>query len=189
MLRKRRVSLSLTRCDSGVTAVEFALLAPVLFLLIMGIIEFAVIMFVSVVLESATNQTSRLGKTGFIAAGLTRQQEIINNVASHTAGLLNPNQITITSEVYANFNDIGQPEPCLTQKCGAGVAGVDYVDVNGNGKWDADMGAAGLGNPGDVVVYTVSYPWHIMTPIVSAVIGKTLTLSARSVVRNEPYGN
>ncbi len=187
MLRKRRLTSSLVRCDSGVTTLEFALIAPVFLLMVMGIIEFAMIMFTAVVLESATNETSRLGKTGYIAPGSTRQQEIINNVISHTTGLLDPNKITVSTEVYANFNNIGQPEPCLTQKCGGGVAGTDYVDVNGNGHWDQDMGAAGLGNAGDVVVYTVSYPWSIMTPIVSAVIGNTLTLTARTVVRNEPY--
>jgi hypothetical protein len=65
---------------------------------------------------------------------------------------------------------------------------VNFVDVNGNGQWDDDMGKAGLGNPGDVVVYTVTYPWPIMTPLMKPIIGNSITLTARSVVRNEPYG-
>ena len=78
---------------------------------------------------------------------------------SITGSLLDPKKITITSTSYSDFNNIGQ----------------------------AGQGTAGLGGPGDVVVYTVSYPWTIMTPIVSAVIGNTITLSSSTVVRNEPY--
>jgi len=177
------------RARDGITSIEFALIAPVFLLMIMGIIEFSLIMFTSVVLESATNSTSRLGKTGYIAPGSTRQQEIVNNVNNRTAGLLDPAKITVTTEVYSTFNNVGQPEPCIkptTPPC-PGTPGVNFTDINGNGVWDADMGAAGLGNPGDVVVYTVSYPWTIVTPIVSAVIGKTFMITARTVVRNEPY--
>ena len=160
MLLNRRISAFLTRCEEGVTALEFALLSPILFLLVMGIVEFAVIMFVSVVLESATDMTARLGSTGYVPAGVSQSQEIINNVDNITAGLLQPTaNITITTTSYSNFNNIGQ-----------------------NGQ-----GTPGLGGPGDVVVYTVSYPWNIMTPIVSAVIGNTINLSASTVVRNEPY--
>jgi hypothetical protein len=68
-----------------------------------------------------------------------------------------------------------------------GTPSVNFIDINGNGSWDADMGQAGLGNPGDVVVYTVSYPWPIVTPIISAIIGSTYTITTRTVVRNEPY--
>ena len=66
MLRKRRIFALLARCNEGVTAIEFALLAPVLLLLVMGIIEFSVIMFVSVMLEGSTDMTARLGSTGYV---------------------------------------------------------------------------------------------------------------------------
>lgn len=179
----------LARAEDGITALEFALIAPVFAMLVMGIIEFSLIMFTSAVVESATNTTSRLGKTGYVAEGTTRQQQIIDTVAARTAGLLDPANITITSEVYSNFSQVDQPEPCIsppTPPCG-GTVGVNFTDINGNGVWDADMGQAGLGNPGDVVVYTVTYPWPIMTPVISAVIGSTFTITARTVVRNEPY--
>lgn len=175
--------------ESGITSVEFAIIAPVFLLMIMGIIEFALIMFTSSVMESATNNTARLGKTGYIVPGITRMQTIVNNVAARTAGLLDPTQITVSSTVYSNFNDIGQPEPCVspvTPPC-PGVATVNFVDVNGNGTWDSDMGQAGLGNPGDVVVYTVSYPWRVVTPLINVITGTTINITTRTVVRNEPY--
>lgn len=181
----------LARREEGVTAVEFAMIAPIVVLMIMGIIEFSLIMFTSTVMESATNNTSRLGKTGYTPTSITRQQAIINNIQARTAGLLDPAKIVITTKVYANFNNVGQPEACITPPTPPcpGVPGVNFVDVNGNGVWDTDMGAAGLGNPGDVVVYTVSYPWPIMTPPMRAILGSTFLITARSVVRNEPYSH
>ena len=158
--------------------------------MVMGIVEMSLIMFVTTVMESATNITSRIGKTGYDPANLTRQQEIINTVDARTAAILDPSKITVSTEVYSDFNNIGQPEPCIsptTPPC-PGTAGVNFVDINGNGQWDSDMGTAGLGNAGDVVVYKISYPWPVTTPLISAIIGSTYTITARSVVRNEPFG-
>jgi hypothetical protein len=175
--------------QSGIAALEFALIAPVFFIMMMGIIEFSLIMFTLATMESATNITSRLGKTGYTALGSTREEQIVQNVKDKTAGLLDPNQIAIDSKSYSNFNNIGQPEPCIsppTTPC-PGTPGVHFSDVNGNGTWDADMGKAGLGGAGDVVVYTVSYPWTVQTPFVNQVIGSIFTITVRSVVRNEPF--
>ena len=182
---------SLHRCEDGLAALEFAFVAPIFVLMLMGIIEFALIMFTSAVMESATNNTARLGKTGYTTAGMTRAQTIVANIAARTAGLLDPKKIVITTEVYSAFPNVGQPEPCISPKnppC-SGTAGVNYVDVNGNGKWDADMGASGEGNAGEVVVYTASYPWPIFTPGIRTILGNTFTISSRTVVQNEPFSN
>jgi Flp pilus assembly pilin Flp len=183
-------SRRLLRDERGVTAVEFAMIAPVFLLIISGIIEFAMIMFTTTVMESATNSTSRMGKTGFNPSGVTRQQAIIDSVANRTAGLLNAGLITITSQVYSDFSKIGQPEPCINPinpPCG-GTPGVNFNDINGNGTWDSDMGSAGLGNQGDIVVYSVTYPWNIMSPIMRPFLGSVFNITVRSVVRNEPFG-
>ena len=186
---KRRMLEGL-REESGVSALEFALITPVMLLMIMGIIEFASIMFTMTAMESATNITSRLGKTGYVAAGTTREQQIVDTMAARTRGLLDPTKISISSKVYTDFSKIGAPEPCISPNHAPcpGTPGVNFTDVNGNGSWDADMGITGLGGAGDVVVYTVSYPWKIMTPIVGHVIGNIFNITVRTVVRNEPYG-
>lgn len=179
------------RNESGIATLEFAMITPVLLLLLMGIIELSMIMFTTAVMESATNITSRLGKTGYTESGVTREQEIINSIENRTAGLLDPALITIDTKVYTDFSDVGQPEPCLdptTAPC-PGTPDVNFVDINGNGSWDADMAQAGLGQAGDVVVYTVSYPWPVMTPLISNIIGNPFTITVRSVVRNEPFSS
>jgi hypothetical protein len=49
------------------------------------------------------------------------------------------------------------------------------------------MGAAGLGGPGDVVVYSMTYDWPIMIPLFQPLFGDHVTLQANIAVRNEPF--
>lgn len=180
---------ALLHAQEGTTALEFAFIAPVFLLIISGVIEFSMIMLTTSTMESATNSTSRLGKTGYTPGATTRAQAIIDSVNNRTASLLDRNKINITSKVYSDFTKVGKPEPCINPvnpPC-TGVAGVNYVDTNGNGSWDQDMGAVGLGNAGDVVVYTVTYPWPIMSPLMRPILGSTYNITVRSVVRNEPF--
>lgn len=175
----------------GVTALEFAMIAPVFLLIITGILEFSMIMFTTTVMESATNSTSRMGKTGYNTPGVTRQDTIINSIKSRTAGLLDPTKITITSKVYSDFASVGKPEPCIspvTPPC-PGTSGINFTDINGNGSWDSDMASVGLGDEGDVVVYSVTYPWPIMSPLMVPMLGSIYNITVRAVVRNEPYGS
>ena len=185
MERKRSLAAS---CD-GVTAIEFAAIAPVLCLLMMGIIEFALIMLASNVMESATNMSARLGKTGYADSGLTREQTIINSIKQQAGGLINTDNVTITSKSYAQYDYIGDYEPYTdTNHNGVHDAGEPYTDTNHNGVWDSDQGTNGYGNSGDVVVYVVSYPWHISTPIIGRFFtNDTVTITAHAVVKNEPY--
>jgi Flp pilus assembly protein TadG len=179
---------SILPCNSGVTTLEFASLVPVLLLLIMGIVEFSLIMFTMSAMESATNLTSRLGKTGYTEPNGSRSEQIIADIKERTADLLDPEKITISPMVYSTLTNVNQPEP-YTDSNGNNAynAGESYTDVNGNGEWDEDMGEAGLGEANDIVVYTVSYPWHVVTPIVSRLIGDPFTIQVRTVVKNEPY--
>ena len=178
----------LHRNQQGVTALEFAMVAPVLVLFMMGIVEFSLIMFVSGVMEAATSSTSRLGKTGYTAPGSSRQDQIIANITNMTTGLLDPSKLVVTTKVYSSFSNIGKPEPFIDSNGNnAYNTGESYSDVNGNGQWDADMAQAGLGNANDIVVYTATYPWSIATPVISSIIGTVFPISARMAVKNEPY--
>jgi Flp pilus assembly pilin Flp len=180
----------LSRAEEGVSAVEFAVVAPAVVLLIFGIIELAMIMVVYNVMESATTLSSRLGKTGFVGEGITRQATLLASIEHRAGMLIEMDDITVTSKVYKQFDQINDPEP-YTDANGNGSrdSGEAYTDINGNGQWDADMGTAGYGNAGDVVVYSVSYPWSIATPIMREFIGTNgdYTITTHAVVKNEPY--
>jgi hypothetical protein len=181
----------LFRCRRGVTMIEFALIAPVLFLLIMGIIEFALVMYVSAILEGATSSGSRFGKTGFAPAGQSAEQYIRTEIQRLAGGFIDLNKLTITILAYDTFSNVGQAEPCFTALCGSGASGVDYKDVNGNGHRDLDMGKADdPGAGGEVVLYRVSYPWPLFTPLIRNFLGDAngnYVVTTIATVRNEPF--
>ena len=132
-----------------------------LLLFIIGSIEMAINLFIGSSIESAVMEASRYGITG-TEAGVSRADKVLEIVADRTYGLLDMDQVDMDTLVYESFADIGKPEP-FTDQDGNEVynSGEPFVDVNGNGQWDADMGEAGLGGPSDVVVYRLSYDWGI----------------------------
>lgn len=149
----------------GSTAVEFAIIAPVFFMLFIGLTEISLIMLGQHLLENATFNSSRLAKTGYITAGKTQMETVmaaLNAELGSLAPLIDVSKVTMTSTAYGNLSQIGQPE----------------------------QGVASLGTAQQVVVYTVSYPWKLFTPMISDIMGDEhgiMVLTSRIVVRNEPY--
>jgi TadE-like protein len=178
---------ALLRCDRGATALEFALILPALLLFIVGSIEAAIILFIGSSIESAVLEASRYGITG-TEVGISRQERVLQIVEDRTYGLLDPDTIELETLVYDSFEDIGKPEP-LTDDNGNSVwdTGEAYTDVNGNGAWDEDMGEAGLGGAGAVVVYRLTYPWGVVTPMLQQVLGGTVTHVSSIALKNEPF--
>jgi hypothetical protein len=176
--------------DTGVTAVEFAMVAPILMLLLVGIFEFGLIFAADIFLKDATNDAARTGRTGFVAEGSTQDEMVLGMVRQETGILMDPDKITIESTAYAGFDKLKKPEPFIdANKNGKRDDGENFTDVNGNGKYDTDQGRAGYGGANEVVLYTVSYPWRLFTPLVGKLVGTdgVLTLTATAVVQNEPY--
>lgn len=177
----------------GASAMEFALVALPLILTVVGIIEVALILFVNVLMEGAVRDAARFGITGFAPSNTDRATIIRDIVRKRTVGLVDMTEVQIETLIYQNFSDIGKPEPFTDQPPHNGTydQGESFVDVNGNGKWDADMGAAGAGGPGAVVVYRVSYDWPILTGLMSPLLGSNgyVRLTVSTAVRNEPFPN
>ena len=182
-----RTLRDLLRCDRGATALEFALILPALLLFIVGSIEAAIILFIGSSIESAVLQASRYGITGN-EVGISRADKVMQIVEANTYGLLDMDTVNMETLVYDSFEDIGKPEP-LTDDNGDGDwdEGEAFVDVNGNGEWDEDMGEAGLGGGGAVVVYRLTYPWGVVTPILQQALGGTVTHVSSIALKNEPF--
>jgi Flp pilus assembly protein TadG len=173
--------------ERGSAAIEFALCAGVLILLLSAIIEFGVMFAVDASLQAAVMSASRFGVTGAEGEGMSRQAQILAIIDDRTLGLVDTGRMEISTRVYASFDQIGKPEPFVDANGNNTFdAGEAFTDVNGNGTWDADLGVAGLGGAGDVVVYSLSYPWTALTPLLAPFLNGT-TLRAAVAVRNEPW--
>lgn len=183
----RRPVTALAACTAGSPAVEFALILPLLLLFILGSIEMAINLFIGSSIESAVMEASRYGVTG-TEEGVSREDRVREIVGARTYGLLDMDEVSIETLVYESFADVGQPEPFTDQDDnGVYAPGEPFVDVNGNGEWDEDMGAAGLGGPSDVVVYRLTYAWGVLMPLMRGILGESVTHVSSIAVRNEPF--
>lgn len=174
----------------GATAVEFAIVAPLLFTLLLGIVEMGLCFTADMVLQNATKMAARTGRTGYVDDASTRDATVRKVVREQANVLLDDTKLSFNSKAYGSPDKIGAPEPFVDANSnGKRDDGESYTDVNGNGKWDKDSGVDGYGGASQIVVYTVSYPWSFFTPLIGELISSngTLTLSATAVVQNEPY--
>ena len=178
-------------CDNkGIAAIEFAMLAPVLMILMIGSLETGMILLAQSVMESAIFDASRTSRTGYTEAGLSRDATIVAKLNQRAGVLLNTASINLNSATYGQFDQIGQPEPFIDANGnGARDIGENYTDVNLNGQYDTDMGGIGNGSASQIVVYTATYPWKLITPLMSQFIGTngTYTIAARAVIQNDPF--
>jgi len=165
------------RC-SGSAAVQFAIIAPVLLLFLLGIIETGVIFFAQSSLQNAADDTARLVRTGQAQVqGLTEAQ-YISDVCSEMTGLIGSvacnNNLLVDMRAYQTF------------------ASAQYVNVfKGNGTVNQNKLQFAAGSACDIVLVRVFYPWSIMTPLLTPLLqnlpnGQYLMTSAQSF-RNEPY--
>lgn len=182
LARSRRVS----RDTDGVAALEFALMAPLLFLMIFGTLEMAQAFYIRGVLMGAVNAA---GRNSTLQTGSASQVALDASVTKFIKAAAPAAILTFSRKNYAAFGSVGQPEDFTdTNKNGRRDAGECFTDMNGNSNWDADMGQSGLGGANDVVLYTVSVQYTQLFQIATFWgLPKTQTINAATVLQNQPY--
>ena len=184
----RQKLTELRRNKDGVTAIEFAFIAPVLVLMVMSTLEVSLIMYARSIMEGGSFLSSRTGKTGYAADGLTQQETIIASLNERAGILMDTDNIHVAPRSYGSFSDVGEPEPFVdTNGNSQRDFGENYTDVNNNGQYDEDMGFESYGESAQITMYTITYDWPVFTPILHPFFGDTKTITAVTVVKNEPY--
>lgn len=170
----------------GATAVEFALVSPVLVLLLMGLFDMGFAVYANTMLQGALQRAARSSTVEGAAGTLG---VIDNAVAAEIHPVVPDASLVFSRKAYVNFTDVGLPED-FTDSNGNGAcdAGEPYEDANGSGTWDRDRGAAGLGGARDAVLYTVTMTYTRKFPMASLIgMSETVTNRASTVLRNQPY--
>ncbi|MGN6147529.1 MAG: TadE/TadG family type IV pilus assembly protein [Rhizomicrobium sp.] len=161
----------------GSAAIEFAMIAPVLFLFLFGIIETGVIFFGSAMLQNATDDTARQIRTGTLS-GTLKQADLVKQICSEVTGLISKSDCTKNLQVdlrsYSSFT------------------GSSYVSVTkSDGTVDPAKLTVDTAADCKVVLFRSFYPWKVMTPLMSTLIANTKVgiylLSSASAFRTEPY--
>lgn len=190
LVRYMKSPMNISRDENGSSLMEFALGAPVLATVMIASMEFGIIMLTNTLMESSLREAARFGITGQQVPGQSRLERIIEIIDERTLGLIDLSAADVDILVYPSFSDVGRGEDYVDGNAnGAYDPGETFTDENSNGQWDADIGAVGSGESGDIVVYRLGYDWNTMTPFAGHFIGNdgVLHLKASIVVRNEPW--
>ena len=185
------IARQLARSRRGVTIVEFALIAPIMLLLICGTIEIGNQMFARQVLEGSVMEAARIATATLETTEADRAKIMRDRIARDMKQFPTApgTAIDISTKVYADFASVTPEIYTDSNKNGSYDVGEPYIDRNKNGKWDPSVPKSGaLGGPGDVVAYSVKYPKRALFGFVAGFTGTAggvVPLSATTVVRNE----
>lgn len=176
----------LRRDRRGASAVEFAMTAPILFLVISGTLDMAMGFYVNTVLQGALNAA---GRKSSLQSGPTEAATLDASVSKMIKYAMPKASITFTRKSYSQFSSVGKPEDFTdTIKNSKYDPTECFVDMNGNGTWDADMGSTGLGGANDVQVYKVAVSYKPMFGFGSYLgLPTTQNIQGTTILRNQPY--
>lgn len=172
----------------GAAVVEFAIIIPVLAMLLLGSIEFGLNVYMRAVLEGAMQQA---GRNSSLESSQSSQTAIDTFVRDRVQGVLPGATVTFVRENYQSFSNVGRPED-FTDTNGNGIhdATECFQDANGNNTWDADAGRTGIGGANDVVEYTATVTYPSLIPGGRALgLSPTTTIKAQTILRNQPFAS
>jgi Flp pilus assembly protein TadG len=176
LLRLKPVVRQLASSRDGSTTVEFALILPVLVLLMMGTIQVSMIMLAGRHLENAIGDLGRMVRTGQAQGQKMTQAQFRTNLCSKIAPLMQCDESNLFLEVreLASFGAALQDQP------------VDATSGSFSRQPVFELGSAGR-----IVLVRAIYRYPLWVPVVGSSLsdlpnGKRLLASA-AAFRNEPF--
>jgi Flp pilus assembly protein TadG len=182
----RAFVLSLARDESGVTVAEFALIAPVLIMTLMGLFDMSYNFYADTMIEGAVQNAAR---DSTIESFASNPSALDNTVEEAIRGVVPRATVTFERTAYTNYTDIGQAEE-FTDNNGDSACNNNesFVDVNGNGVWDADRSQDATSGARDAVVYEVTAVYNRMFPVPGLLnLEPQVTVRAKTILRNQPF--
>lgn len=173
MLRSANAQKKPLRCrlralrgnNEGATAIEFAMVAPVLFTLIFGIIEFGLMLSTQSALDGAASNAARVYKAKARSTIDGADCDAIHFLMTqYGGGLIDPSRLRISAVQLAKWGDAKMPH-----------------DIKKNEGY--------AGRTGQITHYRIKYDYSTYTPFLAELFGgkrKVVTLWASTVVQNEP---
>lgn len=175
----RRILRRYRRSQSGVTAIEFAMVAPPFFALMLAIFEVGIMLFSEYVIEHGVSNAARMIRTGEVQTQTPAMTAadfktlVCGKLASYLGCATNLN---IDVRAFADFDKVVLPSPLTPE-------GELSAEVTTSSRFEP-------GAPYQVVVVRVYYVWSLFTPGITYMsnmsAGRRL-LAAGAAFRNEPY--
>ena len=179
----------------GTTVIEFAIISPVMMLLIMGLGDILYQEYAQSILNGALQKAGRDSSiqgggavTGTIDAKVVAMVGSIMQSPVQSCPATASGTWCSTRENYDTFTEVA-PEP-FTDNDHDGLCdhGEPFTDENANGVWDADPGLSGQGGANDVTLYTMTITYPRLFPVAKLMgTSTTQTITATTLLKNQPY--
>jgi Flp pilus assembly protein TadG len=140
-----KVARRIRRRDDGVTAVEFAMVAPVFLFLVFAILETSLMYVVATVMQGEVALTKRIIRTGQLQQEDDAITAFCETLCENLNNVLNCDNVIIDVRTFDDFGEIDLD---------------DFVDDEGN----ASGNQFTPGSAGEIVVVRVAYLYNIVTP-------------------------
>lgn len=181
----------------GSAAIEFAMIAPVFFLFMFGIIETGVIYFAQSSFTNAVDDAARQVRTGTLKgtiSALDVKNAICNSLAASPPGT-DPDKAH--SGLMSSQKCLGTPPNYLDgvqvdMRVFNGFASVNYPNIiAADGSPDVNNLTIQATDACQVVLLRALLPWPVMTPFLSSLMssmpGDKILLGSAAAFRTEPY--
>lgn len=182
----RRTLASIKRDEDGVSAVEFAMIAPVLVMTLMGLFDLSYNFYTDTMIEGAVAKAAR---DSTIESFANNPQELDDAVKRAVHRVAPSATVSFQRSAYADYTSVGQAEEYTdTNSDGMCNNGEPFEDVNGNNTWDADRARGQSNGARDAVLYEVEATYDRLLPM-AGLLGweDTVTVRAVTVLRNQPF--
>lgn len=159
------------RCERGSAAVEFALVGPLFFLLLAGILEISVMFFTSSVIEGATKEAARQIRTGQIQGSADPLTAFQDELCGALYNVIDCTEVLFHVQTFSSFGAVSMP---LEVDEDGEIINTTFVP----------------GSSGAVTVVRAIYRWEFMTPLIAKVISAGLgghLIVSTVAFQNEPY--
>lgn len=179
--------LALGRDQRGATIVEFALILPVMCVLMLGTLDLGYRSYVTSIVQGSLHEAARMATIGGVPTA-----DIEAHVRDRLRDFSGDATVTTTTRSYADFNGVSTPETITSDTAPTGQynPGDCYRDENGNNQFDVDRGRSGLGGSEDVVLFEVTMRYPHIVPMASF-LGEgwsdDVVIIQNTLLRNQPY--
>jgi Flp pilus assembly pilin Flp len=176
----------LGRSADGATIIEFAIVLPVLSMLLMGTFDLGYRSYVGSIVQGSLHEASRMATVGNVSTST-----IETHVRNRLQEFSDDATISVTTRSYSDFNGVQVPETITTDVAPLGTynAATDcFRDTNENGQFDLDRGKGGMGGSEDVVYFEVSMRYPRLFPV-GSLLGWSddVTITQNTLLRNQPF--
>ncbi|MGA9658977.1 MAG: TadE/TadG family type IV pilus assembly protein [Asticcacaulis sp.] len=171
----RRFANRSVKNTRGAAAVEFALIAAPLIFLIFSCIELALVILLSVTLDSATDKAARDIRTGITTQGNSTANSFKQTVCQGMGWLAGDcmSRLHLEVQTYDTFSAIPLTDPIK------------------NGKFYPAVFPYKIGGGSKIQMVRAYYEWTLFTPFLNggltSLSNKDTVVSARVIFRNEPF--